>query len=65
MPIARRLGEGVCLLDERRRCLRVARHEMDADAGGEGERQLRERPGLSGGPDVVSRERGPIPRSPR
>ena len=57
--IARGPGERICLLDERRRCLRLACQEVDADARGERERQFREQPCLPRSSDVVSRQQVP------
>ena len=56
---AGRPRERVCLLDERRCRLRLARQEMDADARRERQDQLREQPRLTGGPDVVIGEAVP------
>ena len=57
--VARGPRERVCLLDERRRRLRLACQEVDAGARVERERQLGERPGLPGGSNVVCGEHVP------
>ena len=49
-------GKHICLLDEPGCCLRLACQEVDADAGGEGERQFGEQACLPRGSNVVSRE---------